>query len=174
MSASRVRLGSALAPIAVAAACFAPPGPAPLTDADKAAMQQVADDALEILTSATPDWTAFVGGFYAEDATVMPPNGPAIKGRDAIKSFLEMFPPITEMKMARQQIDGSGTLAYDVERYTSLVTPPGLTAIADTGKLVWVWKKQTDGSWRVLVEIWNSDLPAGTLSPEAAAQQTVQ
>jgi ketosteroid isomerase-like protein len=167
----RAGFGAALAATAIVVAC-APQGPGPLTDADKAAMQQVVDNALEIMTSATPDWTAFVTGFYAEDVTVMPPNGPVIKGRDAIVAFLESFPPITEMKMERQQIDGSGTLAYDIETYTSMATPPDLAAIADTGKLVWVWQKQADGSWRVLVEIWNSDLPAGTLSPEAVAQQT--
>ena len=171
MLAFRAGLGAAVAATALVVACTSQ-GPAPLTDADQAAMQQVADGALEILTSATPDWTAFATGLYAEDATVMPPNGPVIKGRDAIVSFLETFPPFDEMKMTRQHIDGSGTLAYEIERYTSQVTPPGLAAIADTGKLVWVWRKQTDGSWRVLVEIWNSDRPAGTLSPEAVAQQT--
>jgi uncharacterized protein (TIGR02246 family) len=134
-------------------------------------MRQVADRALAMVTSPTRDWTAFATGFYAEDATVMPPNGPAVKGRDAIIAFLETYPPITEMKMVLQQVDGSGELAYDVETYTSMVTPPGRAATADTGKLVWVWQKQDDGAWRVLVEIWNSSRSAGTPSPEEAAQR---
>jgi len=30
----------------------------------------------------------------------------------------------------------------------------------ENGKYVEIFKKQTDGSWKVIVDIWNSDLPA--------------
>jgi ketosteroid isomerase-like protein len=36
--------------------------------------------------------------------------------------------------------------------------------ITDRGKYVTVWKKQADGNWKVVVDIFNSNLPA----PEAA------
>ena len=32
--------------------------------------------------------------------------------------------------------------------------------VADRGKFVEVWKKQADGKWKVVADIFNSDLPA--------------
>ena len=32
--------------------------------------------------------------------------------------------------------------------------------IRDTGKILEIWKKQADGSWKCAVDTWNSDLPA--------------
>lgn len=32
--------------------------------------------------------------------------------------------------------------------------------VADQGKLLEIWKKQPDGSWKCIVDTWNSDLPA--------------
>jgi len=41
------------------------------------------------------------------------------------------------------------------------LTPPGAAEpVGDRGKFVEIWKKQRDGSWRVVLEIFNSDLPA--------------
>jgi ketosteroid isomerase-like protein len=34
--------------------------------------------------------------------------------------------------------------------------------VNDRGKFVVVWKKQTDGAWMIVADIWNSDLPAAT------------
>jgi uncharacterized protein (TIGR02246 family) len=153
----------------IAVAGCKPQGAAPLSDADKAAMQQAADKAVATMTSPTRDWPAFAAALYTEDATVLPPNGPAVKGREAIVAFLETFPPIAEFKQTRQQIDGLGNLAYEIQTYTAMFAPPGEPQVADTGKVVWVWRKQADGSWKILVEMWNSDLPAA--APEAAALQ---
>jgi ketosteroid isomerase-like protein len=36
--------------------------------------------------------------------------------------------------------------------------------VSDKGKYVTVWKKQKDSSWKVLLDIFNSDLP-----PEGAS-----
>jgi ketosteroid isomerase-like protein len=32
--------------------------------------------------------------------------------------------------------------------------------VTDQGKLVEVWKKQADGKWKTVADIFNSDLPA--------------
>jgi len=31
--------------------------------------------------------------------------------------------------------------------------------IDDRGKFVVVWKKQADGAWKIVADIWNSDMP---------------
>jgi ketosteroid isomerase-like protein len=37
--------------------------------------------------------------------------------------------------------------------------PKGGKAMNDVGKYVAVWKKQPDGSWKMIRDIYNSDLP---------------
>ena len=34
--------------------------------------------------------------------------------------------------------------------------------VQDRGKYVEIFKKQADGTWKVIVDIWNSDLPAAS------------
>jgi hypothetical protein len=37
--------------------------------------------------------------------------------------------------------------------------------LLDKGKYLTVWKKQADGSWKVLFDMFNSDLPPSLLAP---------
>lgn len=32
--------------------------------------------------------------------------------------------------------------------------------VTDRGKYLEVWKKQSDGTWKCIVDTWNSDLPS--------------
>ncbi len=54
----------------------------------------------------------------------------------------------------------SGELAYVVGVYQITPKDPEGKALADTGKLVEVWKKQADGKWKTVADIFNSDVPA--------------
>ena len=37
--------------------------------------------------------------------------------------------------------------------------------ISDMGKYLTVWRKETDDNWRIVTEIWNSDVPLGSTGP---------
>jgi ketosteroid isomerase-like protein len=50
-------------------------------------------------------------------------------------------------------------LAYDRGTYSMTITPPGAAAIEDRGKYLTIYRKQADGSWKVLRVMYNSDLP---------------
>ena len=57
---------------------------------------------------------------FLDDAVVNPPNEPAVKGRAAIRAWLEKFPPITEFKLNNEKVEGprglgvrAGDLHYD-------------------------------------------------------------
>jgi ketosteroid isomerase-like protein len=43
-------------------------------------------------------------------------------------------------------------------------TPQGKSQ-EDRGKLVEVWKKQADGKWKTVADIFNSDLPSPSPAP---------
>lgn len=57
------------------------PAPSRLTEADVTAVRQVTEDFVKGVQG--KNWAA-VAGLYVEDATLMPPNPTAVKGRSAI------------------------------------------------------------------------------------------
>jgi uncharacterized protein (TIGR02246 family) len=100
--------------------------------------------------------------FYADDATVMFPNEPAFKGLDAIKAVLTpmMQDPNFALSFTTDKVEVSGILAYTQGAVSLRTTGRDGKPFNDTGKYLTVWKKQPDGSWRAIEDIFNSDLPA--------------
>jgi ketosteroid isomerase-like protein len=41
--------------------------------------------------------------------------------------------------------------------------------VTDRGKYTEVWKKQADGKWKAVADIWNSDLPVSAPAPAPVA-----
>ena len=98
---------------------------------------------------------------FLEDAVVNPPNELAVKGREAIRAWLEKFPPITEFKLNNVKVEGCEDLAYVLGTYTMTIAPFGLPGpVKDSGKFVTVLRRQPDGRWLVAVDMFSSDLPA--------------
>ena len=101
--------------------------------------------------------------FYAEGASVFPPNAPIVTGREAIRQMwtelvanpgFALSWEATKVEMAQ-----SGELAWVQETYEFAMQGPDGTLQEDRGKAVLVWKKQADGSWKAVADIFNSDLP---------------
>ena len=131
-----------------------------LSDADKAAIKKVTEDAVALANAPTKDWPAYVQAYYAPDATVLPPNAAAVKGNEALIAFFASFPPLSNVVFEQVEVDGAGGLAYVWGTYSIDMLPPGTESpINDSGKFVEIWRKQKDGSWRVTLDIFNSDLP---------------
>ena len=104
---------------------------------------------------------ATAASYYSEDAELLPPNAPVIEGRAAIQTFLAAFPKLTSFKLSLVEIDGHGDLAYTRGTYELTLLPPGAKGpVRDTGKFLEIRRKQPDGSWPVIRDIWNSDLAA--------------
>jgi uncharacterized protein (TIGR02246 family) len=102
-------------------------------------------------------WSAL----FLDDAAVYPPNEPAVKGRAAIRAWLEKLPPITEFNLNNVKVEGREDLAYVLGTYTMTIAPPGAPGpVKDSGKFVTILHRQTDGRWLAVVDMFNSDLPA--------------
>lgn len=116
------------------------------------------------------DLAQFVS-FYAADATVFPPNGPMITTPEGIKkSFGEMLalPGFgLSWQATKAEASASGDLGYTQGTYRLTANGPDGKPMEDRGKYVTVWKKEAGGSWKVVADIFNSDLPAP--APPAAA-----
>ena len=127
------------------------------TEADRTAIHAL--DASFARLAVAGDYKALVELFYAEDALFLAPNAPAATGRAGIEAALRSMPPITKFKLQSDDIDGTGDLAYSRGRYALTMAPPGAPPIDDQGKSLVVLRRQKDGSWKAIRDMFNSDLP---------------
>jgi ketosteroid isomerase-like protein len=141
--------------------------PAPDTAAEVEAINQVRER--EITAFSAGDVEALAGVLTAE-SHVMPPNEPALVGADAAKSWAQAL--ANQFTLNGRYTSANVTVAgdYAFERYTAelTITPKtGGAAMTEIIKGIHVYQKQTDGSWRIIQDAWNSDAP-----PPAPASQT--
>ncbi len=103
---------------------------------------------------------------YAADVVMMPPDEPVVMGQEASQTwfadFLEMF--VVNLEYTSSDVSVAGDWA--IERYTGTVmlTPrAGGETVTETIKGIHIYKRQSDGSWRIVQDIWNYDeaRPAG-------------
>lgn len=146
----------AIALLALVAIGCAATEPATLTDPDRAAIRQ--QHAASVAAANAKDWARWTAGF-TEDGVAMPPNSEAIRGRAALLKFAESYPPFTDFTAEVTEIEGSPTMAYARGTYAITITMPGTPPMPDRGKFVEIWKKQPDGSWKITIDIFNSDMP---------------
>jgi ketosteroid isomerase-like protein len=146
-----------------------PKAPVGLSDTDKEAIRIVTDTALE-MGPGTTDWTEYTDLYYAGDALILPPNAEAIRGREAIISFFGTFPPISDMQFDQVEVDGAGDIAYVYGKYSMTITSEEGEPVQDSGKYIEIWKRQADGTWKVSLDIFNSDLPIPEPEPLTAEE----
>jgi ketosteroid isomerase-like protein len=111
---------------------------------------------------AARDVAALVQGFYAPDAVLMPPNHPAVEGREKIQQFLQglLDAGASSIKLSTTRIWGAGSVACGRGVYTLAMNPPGGVPSEDSGKYIVCYRRQANGSWRAVADIFNSDAPA--------------
>src|SRR4051812_40142686 len=99
----------------------------------------------------------------AEDAVLMPPNGPKQVGRPAINAWLSgLFEhyTMTELAMPERELTVSGDMAVEQSLYEWLLVPTGEGhAIRDQANWVGIWRRAENGTWSEVCGIWNSALP---------------
>jgi uncharacterized protein (TIGR02246 family) len=101
-------------------------------------------------------------GYFAADGAFMAPHAPAARGTQAIRrAWSQMFALpglVVTFGPTTVTVAASDDLAYEDGIWaTGFDTPEGRRD--DHGKYIVVWRKR-DGAWRVMADIFNSDLPA--------------
>jgi len=125
-----------------------------LSEADEAAIRE-AEATYARLANATD--AKGRAALYAEDATLLPPDGPTVQGRAAIQAYFEGDSTISDFRIQVLELDGRMDLAYTREMVTFTLHPPGAAPIKGRIKVMAIWRKMADGSWKVLRDIWNAD-----------------
>jgi uncharacterized protein (TIGR02246 family) len=108
------------------------------------------------------DTTAAVAENYADDAVVMSPGSEAWRGKDAVqRGFAGMARSMTvkDFTLKTDDVMAAGDLAVESGSYEMTIQPRGGREMKDKGKFVVVWKRQADGSWKIVRDVYNSDVP---------------
>jgi ketosteroid isomerase-like protein len=89
--------------------------------------------------------------------TVRRPHG-AAEIEKALAGFLAEV-TITEFQLTTTDLTVKDNMAIETGTTRSVMQPKqgGGPPVTDVGKYVVVWKKQTDGSWKLWRDIFNSD-----------------
>ena len=106
---------------------------------------------------------------YTDDAVSLPSYEPLRDGLPAIKKasedMMKSGVKITSFEPSILKVLVNGNMIIEIGTYKITVTYPGMDQpFNDHGKYLNVWEKQKDGSLKVKVETWNSDVnPMSTM-----------
>ena len=99
---------------------------------------------------------------YAEDASLMPPNMPAMTGHDAVReTFGGMIEQGITVDLNTSSFEVALGSAHRVGTYKTMAGGQ----VVDTGKFIETWSKD-GGAWRMTNDIWNSDNPPALPPPK--------
>jgi uncharacterized protein (TIGR02246 family) len=111
--------------------------------------------------------------YYSDDASLLGPNAPIASDKAGIRAaWASLLGPDTSLswQASKVEVSRSGDLAYVQGVYQMTSKDARGKTTADNGKFVEVWKKQADGKWKTVADIFNSDLPiVQKPAPPAAA-----
>lgn len=100
---------------------------------------------------------------FASDAISLPSYAPMAEGTDAIRKAFEMDAQkgakYNSFELTAQKIIPNGNQITEIGTYKLNVTVPGMDKpLDDHGKYLNIWEKQKDGSLKIKIETWNSDV----------------
>jgi len=129
-------------------------------------MRKVAEDAInatseEFAKAVDAKDVDKIVSYYTDDAVLFAPSGPAAVGKDALRKAWQGFlaGPASKIDVSGTVIDvaASADLAFERGSFTNTITDAKGKTTAVTGKLVDIWKKQADGSWKIAADTNASD-----------------
>jgi ketosteroid isomerase-like protein len=103
--------------------------------------------------------------FYAPDAAFLLPSGDRITGSAALRTLFQniMATFNSDLTLNSQTLDASGDLAYDsgdfVETLTTIATG---AKVNSKGSYIMIYKRQPNGSWQIVQQVFTGTPPAGT------------
>ncbi len=99
--------------------------------------------------------------FCDEQGSMLAPNAPIVTGKAAIAKAIASDFALGDLAWHPNKagVARSGELGYTSGTYEMRLKGAAGKTVLDKGKYLTVWKKEADGSWKVLFDMFNSDLP---------------
>ena len=111
---------------------------------------------------------AKIAAFYANDAVLMPPNEPMIKGRDSIEAYYTEQFARGGVRLRLSPLESRVTGDRAFEMGTAIAT---LGSYSDNGKYIVIYKR-VGRDWKIAYDIFNSDqTEPSTRNPDIQASR---
>jgi ketosteroid isomerase-like protein len=112
---------------------------------------------------ASTDSTEKILSYWADDAVMMSPGQPPIKGKEEIRQMVTSLSNIPGFKISWEPLSAhvakSGDMAYLIEQNQISFNDSLGRTITEFNKVVTVWRRDADGAWKNVVDMWNAEPP---------------
>lgn len=102
---------------------------------------------------------------FTDDTVVMPNNDTTIFGKAELKAWWEEYLQsfrVTSSVETEREVTVAGDHAFERHGFSVTIVPKRRGArIHDDIRTLVVWKRDTQGNWRIVQQIWNSVRPVG-------------
>jgi ketosteroid isomerase-like protein len=109
--------------------------------------------------------------YYTDDAISLPSYEPMLQGIDQIRKAAQENAKsgmkVNSYEPTTVKVIPEGNMITEIGTYKINITLPGMSQpVDDHGKYLTIWEKQSDGSLKIKIETWNSDVnPMNMMTP---------
>jgi ketosteroid isomerase-like protein len=135
----------------------------------KTSEQAIHEATLALLRAVNTSDLEAVMGIWDDNGTLMPPGHASVQGHPAIRTYFEQLFKQNRFEFAftSSQISIESTLAVERVVYSAAAwSLDGGSTHRDSGKGVHVYRRHESGSWKLIMDVWNSDGPDSKLTGE--------
>src|SRR5205807_4887785 len=104
---------------------------------------------------------AGLASLYAENGRFLPAGMEPCEGRTEIQSAMQQLLDMGARSLDVEPLDvrEAGDMTIEYGRYALGIQPEGTASVTDVGKYIVVHESQDDGSTKIVLDIFNSNLP---------------
>jgi uncharacterized protein (TIGR02246 family) len=110
-----------------------------------------------------------VVALYAPDGAIYPPDGAVVTGLEGVRGFASAF--VADSAFAARftpravEVSADADMGYTLNDAEVTFTGSDGKPMTERIRDFHVWRKQPDGSWKIVVDIWNNEPPATPPTP---------
>lgn len=96
---------------------------------------------------------------YTEDAVLIPPGEPVVRGRPAIEAYWQgaiEAGGVRDVSVETMDALSSGSLGYETGSFVLTANGPDGEPVVDRGRYIELLRREPDGRWLSTHGIWNS------------------
>lgn len=130
-------------------------------DAQRTALRAAADSYHAAAQSSNFDT---VQSLYTSDARIFPPNAPEESGTAGVENFIDAFSSLPAFEASFDSpmvaLGPDGGMGFTIAAATLSFEGPDGEIVRNTFRDLHIWRREADGQWKVVVDMWNSATPA--------------
>lgn len=112
------------------------------------------------------DPTAAIVRQLAEDVRLLAPEMPLVTGKESFGGVFEKMQSLPGFQLrwtpSTAEASSEADLGFTIGTYTISLDSPDRKPTSIEGKYLTVWRKQEDGSWKVIADMFNPNAPPGS------------